>query len=155
MNGQGFAFRIMVIAVMLWLLASMVPPAMAHSTFGAADSDTANKPAWCSRITRRIHFRFGSFRGAVRGFLNPTCTNAFFILRARAGQRMRILLTSAGPAAGTVIFPNGSASGQPVGTRGAFFDGILPFTGDYRIQISESQMAQFWFGSFGLNVLIV
>jgi len=150
-----FVARITVIAVLLSLLLSGLPPVKAQSVSVTADSDTVNKPAWCNLALRRIQFRFGSYRGAVSGYLTPTCTQAFFVLRARAGQRMRLYLNSAGPVVGTIIFPNGGARSLAVGTRGTFFDGILPFSGDYVVRVNQDMRIQLWFGYFGLSALIV
>ena len=147
--------RITVIAVLWAILLSALPSVKAQSVPVSPDSATVNKPAWCNATIRRIQFRFGSFRGAVSGFLTPTCTQAFFVLRARAGQRMRLFLNSAGPVVGMVIFPNGGTSGLAVGTRGVFFDGILPFSGDYVVRVNQDTRIQLWFGAFGLSALIV
>ncbi|MCC7450675.1 MAG: hypothetical protein IT324_24895 [Anaerolineae bacterium] len=154
MRIQRFVAQIMVIAV-LWSLLLSALPVKAQSVSVTSDSATLNKPAWCNLALRRIQFRYGSYRGAVSGYLTPTCTQAFFVLRARAGQRMRLYLNSAGPVVGTVIFPNGGVRSLAVGTRGTFFDGILPFSGDYVVRVNQDMRIQLWFGYFGLSALIV
>ena len=56
----------------------------------------------------------------------------------------------AGPTRGIVYFPNRKTAGMP---GGRIFDGLLPVSGDYRIRVSESTMAQPWHGP--VTVLVV
>lgn len=122
----------------------------------SASPDSANTlRRACITSEHRISFRRGAISGAARGFLSPLCPQAFFVLRAFAGQRMFATLSSTGPARGEITFPGGGGAGQPTGTYGIFFDDTLPATGDYHFRISESTMAQAWFGSFTLRVTII
>ena len=51
---------------------------------------------------------------------------------------------------GIVYFPNRKFAGMP---GGRVFDGLLPVSGDYRIRVPESTMAQPWRGH--VTVLVV
>jgi len=74
-----------------------------------------------------------------------------FVVRGRAHQHMLLEIDAPGPTRGSVIFPNGDEEGSP---GGVFFDGELPFDGDYRIVIAESPMAEAWQGPVTLHVRI-
>jgi hypothetical protein len=87
----------------------------------------------------------------VRGSLRSINDKALFILRARSGQRMRVNISGAGATRGIVIFPSGKQDGAP---GGVIFDDVLTETGDYRIRVTESSMAEEWRGSFVLEVEI-
>jgi hypothetical protein len=99
----------------------------------------------------RIKFKRGATRATVYGWLNKSSDEACFVLNARAGQPMRIIIKGKGATRGTVIFPSGKADGQP---GGVIFDDVLDETGDYRIRVTESQMAATWRGRFTLKVEI-
>src|SRR2546425_4414329 len=91
----------------------------------------------------RIYFARGSTRAIARGYLRGIRDEANFVLRARAGQHMRVEIKGGGPTRGVVIFPS---SGQDGGPGGVVFDGILLDTGDYLIRVTESSMAEAWRG---------
>lgn len=65
---------------------------------------------------------------------------------------MRVEIRGRGATRGVVIFPSSQQDGGP---GGVIFDGILPETGDYRIRITESSMANEWRGSFTVTIDIV
>lgn len=58
---------------------------------------------------------------------------------------------SDGATRGMIRFPSGEGTGQP---GGLIYDDTLPETGDYRICIEESQMADPWRGKFLLKLFI-
>jgi hypothetical protein len=93
----------------------------------------------------RVYFARGATRATARGYLRGIRDEANFVLRAKAGQHMRVEIKAPGATRGTVTFPSGQRDGQP---GGLIFDGILPNTGDYGISVSESSMADPWRGSF-------
>src|SRR5882762_8169423 len=93
----------------------------------------------------RVYFARGATRATARGYLRGIRDEANFVLRAKAGQHMRVEIRGQGATRGVVTFPSGQADGQP---GGVIFDGILPDTGDYRIRVTESNMANPWSGSF-------
>ena len=97
----------------------------------------------------RIYFARGATRASVRGYLRGIRDEANFVLRAKAGQHMRVEIIGRGPTRGTVTFPSGQGDGGP---GGVVFDGLLPDTGDYRIRVTESSMAEAWRGSFTLVI---
>lgn len=97
----------------------------------------------------RIYFARGATRVTVRGYLRGVGDEANFVLRAKAGQHMRVEIRGRGATRGTVAFPSGDGEGGP---GGVVFDGVLPNTGDYRIRVTESSMANAWRGSFSLII---
>src|SRR5712691_5423285 len=100
----------------------------------------------------RVYFARGATRATVRGYLRGARDEANFVLRARAGQHMRVEIRGRGATRGMVTFPSGQGDGQP---GGVIFDGILPETGDYRISVGESSMADRWRGSFTVIIDVV
>jgi hypothetical protein len=100
----------------------------------------------------RIYFARGATRATVRGSLQGIRDEANYILKAKAGQHMRVEIKGRGPTRGSVTFPSGRGDGGP---GGVVFDGILPETGDYGIRVTESSMANGWRGGFTLIIDIV
>jgi hypothetical protein len=107
----------------------------------------------CASTTaeRRIRLKKGQTVAYVKGTLRHIHDEAYFVLRARAGQHMRITITGEGPTRGVITFPSGKQDGGP---GGLIFDDHLPETGDYRIRVTESSMGEEWKGSFFLEVSI-
>ncbi len=107
---------------------------------------------WASTaVDKRIRFKKGQTVACVKGNLRHIHDAAYFVLRARAGQHMRIEITGKGPTRGVVTFPSGKQDGGP---GGIIFDDDLTETGDYRIRVTESSMGEEWKGSFSLKVSI-
>jgi hypothetical protein len=102
--------------------------------------------------TQRITFARGATVARATGYLRGIRDEAFFVLRASAGQHMRVEIKGAGATRGSVIFPSGREDGQP---GGVIFDDNIDETGDYRIRVTESQMAESWRGSFSIKVEIL
>ena len=100
----------------------------------------------------RVYFARGATRTTVRGYLRGARDEANFVLRARAGQHMRVEIRGRGATRGMVTFPSGQGDGQP---GGVIFDGILPDTGDYGIRVTESSMANAWRGNFTVIIDVV
>jgi hypothetical protein len=100
----------------------------------------------------RIYFARGATRATARGYLRGARDEANFVLRAKAGQRMRVEIRGRGATRGMVTFPSGQSDGQP---GGVIFDGILPDTGDYGIRVTESMMANPWQGNFTVIIDVV
>jgi hypothetical protein len=100
----------------------------------------------------RVYFARGATRATARGYLRGIRDEANFVLRAKAGQHMRVEIRGSGATRGIVTFPSGQGDGQP---GGVIFDGLLPDTGDYRIQVTESSMADPWRGSFTVIIDVV
>jgi hypothetical protein len=101
-------------------------------------SASAQKPP------QRVYFARGATEARATGYLRGIRDEAVFVLRAKAGQHMRVDIRGRGATRGMVIFPDGQQDGAP---GGVIFDGILPITGDYRIRVTESSMANAWSGS--------
>jgi hypothetical protein len=100
----------------------------------------------------RVYFARGATRATVRGYLRGARDEANFVLRAKAGQHMRVEIRGRGATRGMVTFPSGQGDGQP---GGVIFDGILPDTGDYGIRVTESSMANPWRGSFTVIIDVI
>jgi hypothetical protein len=111
--------------------------------------------ALTSSVTKaqtRVYFARGATRATARGYLRGAHDEANFVLRAKAGQHMRVEIRGRGATRGMVTFPSGQGDGQP---GGVIFDGILPDTGDYGIRVTESSMANPWRGSFTVIIDVV
>jgi hypothetical protein len=98
----------------------------------------------------RITFAAGAYSAQAGSSLAGQSSAAWFVVRARAGQSMIVIVKGAGATRGTVYFPNGQHVGQP---GGRIFDETLPLSGDYRIRVSESTMAQAWSGPVAVLVV--
>lgn len=97
----------------------------------------------------RIHFSRGATRVTARGFLRGVNDQALFVLRAKSGQHMRVEISGRGATRGVVIFPSGKQDGGP---GGVVFDDDIDETGDYRIRVTESSMANAWRGTFVVKI---
>ena len=100
----------------------------------------------------RIYFTRGATQAAARGYLRGIRDEVNFVLRAKAGQHMRVEINGRGATRGVVIFPSGKQDGGP---GGVVFDDNLDEIGDYRIRVTESSMANAWRGSFTVKIDIV
>ena len=101
---------------------------------------------------QRIYFARGARVARVTGHLKGVGDEAVFVLRAGAGQHMRVEISGRGATRGVVIFPSGKQDGGP---GGVVFDDKIDETGDYRIRVTESSMANAWRGSFVLKINIL
>jgi hypothetical protein len=103
------------------------------------------------RCPNFIFFRRGATSGRVYGRLFNINDKRYFMLSARAGQHMKVTITGAGPTRGIVTAPSGAQDGQP---GGLIYDAILPQTGNYLIEVSESSMGTQWVGDFHIDISI-
>ncbi len=101
------------------------------------------------KTPQRVTFPRGATVAHGTGYLRRVKDEAIFVLRARAGQHMRVEINGRGATRGVVIFPSGKQDGQP---GGSIFDDNIHESGDYRIRVTESSMGDAWRGSFGLKV---
>ena len=108
-------------------------------------------PALVSAKDARISFRKGAVQAEVVGTLPGLGVQRCYLANARAGQHMRIEIVGDGATRGTLRFPSGQGDGQP---GGLIYDDVLSETGDYRICVEESQMADPWAGKFVLKLYI-
>jgi len=125
---------------------------IALATMAPADQPSsamqANTP---SAAETRIVFKRGAIEAVARGVLTKIGDEVRFVVRAKSGQRMRLIVDAEGPTRGFVTFPNGDEVGSPGDN---FFDDTLPADGDYHIRITESTMAEAWSGKITLHVRI-
>jgi hypothetical protein len=108
----------------------------------------ANAPA---AAETRIVLKRDAIEAVARGALTKMDDEVRFVIRARSGQQMRLIVDAEGPTRGFVTFPNGDEVGSPGDN---FFDDTLPADGDYHIRITESTMAEPWSGKITLHVRI-
>lgn len=99
----------------------------------------------------RIRFAAGAYSGQAHSQMAGIRSQRWFVVHARAGQTMVVIVKGHGPTRGIVYYPNGQSAGQP---GGRVFDDSLPVTGDYRIRVTESTMGQAWSGRVDVAVLI-
>src|SRR5436853_3983160 len=88
--------------------------------------------AQTERAPQRIVFARGATVARATGYLRGNRDAAWFVLRASAGQHMRITINARDATRGTVIYPSGKQEGQP---GGRFFDDNIDETGDYKIGV--------------------
>lgn len=108
--------------------------------------------AQTERAPQRIVFARGATVARATGYLRGNRDSAWFVLRASAGQHMRVNINARDATHGTVISPSGQQETQP---GGVVFDDDLKETGDYKIGVSESPMANAWRGNFTVVVEIL
>jgi len=101
---------------------------------------------------QRVTFARGATVARATGYLRGMKDAAEFVLRARAGQHMRVEVSARGATRGMLTFPSGKEVGAP---GGVFFDDNIDESGDYRIRVTESSMGDAWRGSFVLKVEIL
>lgn len=134
---------------MLAIVAALVLAASATTlgTGAAAAACTAGARA----CPVRVAFASGAYSGQAHTELTGASSERWFVLTARAGQTMVVVVKGAGATRGTVYFPSGASSGQP---GGRVFDAVLPASGDYRIRVTESPMGEAWSGRVDVVALI-
>lgn len=123
-----------------WFLAATIAAA-----FLISSAPAQKKP-------QRVSFARGATVARVTGHLNGVRDEAVFVLRAGRGQHMRVEINGRGATRGVVIYPSGKQDGGP---GGVVFDDNIDETGDYRIRVTESSMANEWRGSFVLKIKIL
>jgi len=128
-----------------WSLAAMIA-ASSLTSLGLVSSVRAQK------APQRVTFARGATVARVTGYLRGINDEALFVLRAQAGQHMRVEINGRGATRGVVIFPSGRQDGQP---GGLIFDDNIDEAGDYRIRVTESSMANAWRGSFVLKIEVL
>lgn len=124
-------------------LCAMIITAVIASISVAAQSEKA---------PQRIVFARGATTARATGYLRGRHDSASFVLRATAGQHMRVEIDARGATRGGVFSPSGQGEVQP---GGVIFDDTINETGDYRIVVSESQMAEPWRGNFTVKIEIL
>lgn len=108
--------------------------------------------AQAQKAPRRIIFARRATVARASGYLRGVRDEVWFVIRARAGQHMRVEIRGHGPTRGVLYFPSGKQDGGP---GGAIYDGDIDESGDYRIRVTESSMANAWRGSFTVTVEIL
>src|SRR2546425_11243556 len=104
------------------------------------------------KAPQRVTFARGATGARATGYLRGMNDAAEFVLRAKAGQHMRVEINARGATRGMVTFPSGKQEGAP---GGVIFDDNIDENGDYRIGVSESSMGDAWRGRFVLKVEIL
>jgi hypothetical protein len=108
----------------------------------AISAQTENSP-------RRIIFARGATVGRASGYLLGMRDRVFFVVRLNSGQHIRVEISSRGATRGVLIWPSGKQEGGP---GGVIFDGDTDETGDYKISVGESMMADPWRGPITVKV---
>ena len=112
------------------------------ATIVSASAQTENAP-------RRIVFARGATVGRASGYLGGMRDRAFFVVRLNSGQHIRVEIIARGATRGVLIWPSGKQDGGP---GGVIFDGDTDETGDYKISVGESMMAEPWRGPITVKV---
>jgi hypothetical protein len=108
--------------------------------------------AQAKKAPRRITFARGATIARASGYLRGVRDEVWFVIRASAGQHMRVEVRGRGPTRGVLFFPSGKQDGGP---GGVIYDGEIDESGDYRIRVTESSMANAWRGRFTVIVEIL
>ena len=155
--GAGHRARIVVVAAALasLVVASPVTASSRPAAGTSAGAASGRAEAACVRGSStcpiRIRFAPGAYAGQGRSMLTGQGMDRWFVVRARAGQTMIVIINGKGATGGEVHFPGG---GQDGGPGGRIYDDTVPASGDYRIRVTESLMAQPWKGPVDVVVVI-
>jgi hypothetical protein len=133
------------------VLASGGPSDGVHQLTPAGMQTTATCSPGARACPIRIEFAAGAYSGQAHGRLTGMKSGQWFVIRARAGQTMVVIVKGQGPTRGMVYYPNGQWTGQP---GGRVFDGPVPVSGDYRIHVTESSMGEAWSGRVDVVAVI-
>ena len=88
-------------------------------------------------VERRVTFPRGRTSATVKGYIPDRLTTHLWMVRAKAGQTMRVRLATARRDVDMcVVYPNGST---PDGGCGRGFTGVLPEDGDYSIIVDSKR----------------
>ena len=99
--------------------------------------------AQTERAPQRIVFARGATIARATGYMRHIHDELWFVLRASAGQHMRVEINGDGSTRGVVVFPSGKQDGGP---GGMIFNGVIDENGDYKIRVTESTMGEMWRG---------
>lgn len=87
----------------------------------------------------------------VMGNLQGTKHRKEFFFDVVKDTNVTIKLSADGPIRGDVIFPSGHHEGGP---DGEILNQHLTETGNYRLQVSESNMGEKWKGKFEIQITV-
>lgn len=143
----------------LALLSLLAGSSGSLAAFGAPVRPTQNTPASaqtmiCLTKPQRITVQPNGYASSMNYQLPASCTEANFLISAKQGQLMVLVLSSPGAARAEINSPDGKSDGQPVGNGGVIFSKTLSITGDYKIRISKSPMAEPWSGQIILTAVV-
>ena len=99
--------------------------------------------AQTEKAPRRISFARGATVARASGYPRGMRDEAWFVLRLSAGQKLRVEISARGATRGMLIWPSGKQEGGP---GGVIYDDTVDETGDYKIAVHESSMAEQWRG---------
>jgi hypothetical protein len=108
----------------------------------------------CLTTPQRITVPPNGYASSMNYQLPESCTEANFLISAKQGQLMVLVLSSPGAVRAEVSAPDGKSDGQPTGNGGVIFSKTLASTGDYKIRISKSLMAKPWAGQIILTAVV-
>ena len=100
----------------------------------------------------RIRFGAGAYGAMLNGALTRSPDVRYYVIHARAGQKMYLAFLGRGHLRGGITYPNGSGDGPFVSGQTVL---DLPQTGDYIIYLGQHTMAdEAWTGRFTLSVMV-
>jgi hypothetical protein len=143
-----------------WLFVSLLAgSSVSLAAIGAPSQPNQAKPSsdltmLCLTTPQRITVPPNGYASSMNYQLPASCTEANFLISAKTGQLMVLILSSPGAARAEVKSPDGKSDGQPVGNGGVIFSKTLTSTGDYKIRISKSLMAEPWAGQIILTAVV-
>jgi hypothetical protein len=143
-----------------WLFLSLLAgSSVSLAAFGAPSQPTQTTPPstqtmLCLTTPQRITVPPNGYASSMNYQLPASCTEANFLISAKQGQLMVLVLSSPGAVRAEVSAPDGKSDGQPVGNGGVIFSKTLTSTGDYKIRISKSLRAEPWAGQILLTAVV-
>jgi hypothetical protein len=129
------------------------------AAFGAPIQPTQTTPASaqtmiCLIKPQRITVQPNGYASSMNYQLPASCTEANFLISAKQGQLMVLVLSSPSAVRAEISAPDGKSDSQPVANGGVIFSKILTSTGDYKIRISKSLAAEPWAGQILLTAVV-
>src|SRR5437588_12580160 len=105
--------------------------------------------AQTERAPQRIVFARGATQARATVYMRGMRDEKWFVLRLSAGQHIRVDISARGATRGVLIWPSGKQDGGP---GGVIYDDSVDETGDYKIRVTESSMADAWRGNITVIV---
>lgn len=148
-----------VLSAFVLVLTTSVPAAAAQWPQGSEPPAPTAPRASCPRgvgtdasCPLRIRFAAGAFGALVSGRLTRAPDQRFYVIKARAGQKMYLSFLGDGYLRGGITYPDGGGDGPFVSGQTTI---ELPKTGDYIIYLGQHTMAsEPWTGRFTLSVMV-
>jgi hypothetical protein len=110
---------------------------------------------FCPSTPQRFNIPPTGYAASKIYLLPSSCVEANFLISAKAGQLMVLVLNSPGATRAEIKSPDGtSTEQQPTANAGVVFNKVLTSTGEYRIKILKDKKAAPWSGQVILTAVV-